>query len=155
MEHTQDFASLAMETLKKNGYKFTLPRHAVVSVLASLDVAVSAHELYAILQERGKRVDCVSVYRILEVLEELSLIYRIGILDHRVYRRFNREAGFVLVNRDTRKVLELDGLGPWETYFAARCAAHGVHFKRYVIEVEVTGDCDASADVHCETSGWQ
>jgi Fur family ferric uptake transcriptional regulator len=66
----------ALERLSEAGYKRGGARTAVVETLAAHSCAVTALELEEELRQRDVRVGRASVYRALEVLEELSLVQR-------------------------------------------------------------------------------
>jgi len=66
----------ALERLAGAGYKRGGARTAVVETLAGHSCAVTALELEEELRQRDVRVGRASVYRALEVLEELSLVQR-------------------------------------------------------------------------------
>jgi Fur family zinc uptake transcriptional regulator len=50
----------------------------VVGVLAEATFPLSAYDIKALLDEQGTPVDTVSVYRVLDCLEQLHLIHRVG-----------------------------------------------------------------------------
>ncbi|MFA7314387.1 MAG: Fur family transcriptional regulator [Candidatus Magasanikbacteria bacterium] len=56
--------------LKQHGYKLTKPREKVLGVLSSNHQAISAQDIH----QKIKTVDKVSVYRVLNLLEELGLV---------------------------------------------------------------------------------
>jgi Fur family transcriptional regulator, ferric uptake regulator len=66
----------ALGRLSEAGYKRGGARTAVVETLAGHSCAVTALELEEELRQRDVRVGRASVYRALEVLEELSLVQR-------------------------------------------------------------------------------
>jgi len=66
----------ALERLSEAGYKRGGARTAVVETLAGHTCAVTALELDEELRQRDVRVGRASVYRALEVLEELGLVQR-------------------------------------------------------------------------------
>lgn len=67
----------ALELLKEKGLRITKPRRLVVELLDQTQTALSAYEIKDRLDASGERVDTVSVYRILECLEEHRLIHRV------------------------------------------------------------------------------
>ena len=71
------YSDLALRILKGKGFRVTRPRRLVVEILAQADEALSAYEIKDLLQDRGERVDTVSVYRIIECLEENHLVHRL------------------------------------------------------------------------------
>lgn len=71
------WAEHALSQLGEAGYRRGGARTAVVEALAQHDCAVTALELEEELRRRRVRVGRASVYRALEVLEELRLVQRI------------------------------------------------------------------------------
>lgn len=67
----------ALHVLKHKGYRITQPRKHVLEILNQAKTALSAYEIKDLLDQTGDRVDTVSVYRILECLEENHLIHRL------------------------------------------------------------------------------
>jgi Fe2+ or Zn2+ uptake regulation protein len=71
------YAEMAIATLKEKGFRITRARRLVVEALDASPRALSAYELKDLLDAQGERVDTVSVYRILECLEQNHLIHRV------------------------------------------------------------------------------
>ena len=72
-----DYSEGALNALKKKGYRITKPRRLVIDLLDQSKVALSAYEIRELLQGQGEEIDQVSVYRILECLEENNLLHRV------------------------------------------------------------------------------
>lgn len=66
-----------MAVLSQAGYRVTMPRQAVAEALLGADVPLSAHEVLARGQACHERLGLVTVYRTLELYEELGLVCRI------------------------------------------------------------------------------
>ena len=60
------------EALKEQGYKLTRPRSLILDFFAKTKKPVSAQQIHQALQ---KKIDKVTVYRVLEVLENIGLIF--------------------------------------------------------------------------------
>lgn len=71
-----DWAEHALARLEEGGYRRGGARTAVVEALAGHGCAVTALELEDELRGRDVRIGRASVYRALEVLEELRLVQR-------------------------------------------------------------------------------
>lgn len=71
------YAEEALRILKSRGYRITQPRRKVLEVLSKSTTALSPYEIKDLLDTAGERVDTVSIYRILECLEENHLIHRV------------------------------------------------------------------------------
>ena len=69
-----------LESLKKTGLKITTPRKQILQTLSS--IPMSAQEIQVILKEKGLAIDLVTVYRTLELFENLGLIRKTEFEDH-------------------------------------------------------------------------
>jgi len=74
-----DYVIYACERLRANGFRITPPRRQVLSLLEGEERALSPYDMRERLRQRRVKMDVVTVYRVLEVLERLDLV-------HRVYR---------------------------------------------------------------------
>lgn len=63
--------------LRKNGYRFTRSRRAVVEILAHSPQVVSAAQLTELAAQRHPELGRATVYRALETLIELGLVHRV------------------------------------------------------------------------------
>ncbi len=63
--------------LREAGYKLTQPRLAVLSVLENHDGHLSPHDIYRLGRKIYKRLGLVTVYRTLEILDELGVARRV------------------------------------------------------------------------------
>lgn len=66
----------AIATLKKNGFRITTPRSAVIQLLDSFTTPLSPYDVVDQLKSTIK-IDSVTVYRIFECLEQNGLIHRV------------------------------------------------------------------------------
>ncbi len=73
------WADHALAALDAAGYRKGVARLAVVDLLGRQDCALTALEVEESLRERGDGVGRASVYRVLEQLEELSLVKRLEV----------------------------------------------------------------------------
>jgi Fur family ferric uptake transcriptional regulator len=76
---TVDWALHTRRTLARSGYRSSVPRAAVVDTLAELGCSVTAREIAERLEQRGRAVGLASVYRALELLEEMGLVQRVDL----------------------------------------------------------------------------
>jgi Fur family ferric uptake transcriptional regulator len=65
--------------LARSGYRSSAPRSAVVDTLAELGCSVTAREIADRVEQRGRAVGLASVYRTLELLEEMGLVQRVDL----------------------------------------------------------------------------
>ncbi|MEB3285918.1 MAG: Fur family transcriptional regulator [Vampirovibrionales bacterium] len=71
------YPELALNILKEKGLRITKPRCLVIELLDEAEQPLSAYEIKDTLSRRGEQVDTVSIYRILDCLEENHLIHRV------------------------------------------------------------------------------
>ena len=67
----------AQQELEREGYRLSGPRSAVVETLADLGCSVTAKEIADSLHERGQDIGVASIYRTLELLDNLRLTRRV------------------------------------------------------------------------------
>ncbi|HSI79062.1 MAG TPA: Fur family transcriptional regulator [Solirubrobacterales bacterium] len=70
---------LAEAELRRAGHRASAPRTAVLELIASQDCVLTAHEIADELRRGGRRVGIATVYRTLELLEELRLVQRLDV----------------------------------------------------------------------------
>jgi Fur family transcriptional regulator, ferric uptake regulator len=66
-----------LRCLRKNGYRLTAPRKAVVEIMASSHFILTPTDIFMLARERYPKLGLVTVYRTIEKLEELGLIQRV------------------------------------------------------------------------------
>ena len=69
--------SIRAQTLKEAGYRLTKPRLAVLQVLQETDESLSPEEIHQRGQEIYHPLGLVTVYRTLEILDDLGLVRRV------------------------------------------------------------------------------
>lgn len=67
----------AVKVLKENDFRVTNPRKLVIKLLDKSKEALSAYEIKDKLDSSGKEVDIVSIYRIIDCLEQNKLVHRV------------------------------------------------------------------------------
>ena len=72
-----DYPEIAMQLLKSRGYRQTKPRRLVLETLDRADAPLSPYEIAERIKVAGEKGDVVSVYRILQALEENDLAHRV------------------------------------------------------------------------------
>lgn len=70
-----------LKKIQQSGYRLTIPRKAVVEVVANTEMAMNPAEVYNEARQRCSSLGLVTVYRTLEKLEELNLIQRVHHMD--------------------------------------------------------------------------
>lgn len=72
-----NYPEIAMQLLKKRGYRHTKPRELVLEILDQANVSLSPYDIIDKIKETGRKGDVVSVYRILQTLEENGIVHRV------------------------------------------------------------------------------
>jgi len=72
-----DWVGHAQRELEREGYRLSGPRSAVVEALADLGCSVTAKEIADSLHQRGQDIGVASIYRTLELLDNLRLTRRV------------------------------------------------------------------------------
>ena len=72
------------ERLREQGYRLTPQRAMILSILEDSDQHISAEEIYAQVSAKYPQVNISTVYRTLELLKQLGLIYEIDLGEGRV-----------------------------------------------------------------------
>ena len=67
----------ALTTLDREGYRAGAARRTVVELLGRQHCCLTAKEITAALRDEGREVGLASVYRALEVLDQLKLVQRL------------------------------------------------------------------------------
>lgn len=75
--NNSNYIALALQHLKEKGFRITKPRRLVLETLDQAPGDLSAYEIKDILDVQGEKVDTVSIYRILDCLQELNLVHRV------------------------------------------------------------------------------
>lgn len=78
-EESAGWAQIAEATLREHGFKASAPRSAVLELIGRQECVVSAHDIAAELRGTRQKVGIATVYRTLEVLEELRLVQRLDL----------------------------------------------------------------------------
>jgi Fur family ferric uptake transcriptional regulator len=71
----------AIGRLATSGYRSGGARTAVVELLAGQNCCLSAQQIFDRLRDSGREVGIASVYRALELLDELELVHRLEVGD--------------------------------------------------------------------------
>lgn len=71
------FVNHSLKVIRASGNRVTDPRQLVLETLARSGGPVSPYDIQKLLQEQGKRLDHVTIYRTLELLERLNLVHKV------------------------------------------------------------------------------
>lgn len=145
-EDLREFESSAIAQLRRVGLRITTPRLRVIQALGSSHRALTANQIHESVGARGRRIDLVTVYRILHTLLEVGLVHRIGVVDgYYACRSYPGEEHDTehFVCRECGCVQEFPMSRPAAGVFQNEAAAAG--FQTGEIRVEVLGVC-----AHCQ-----
>jgi len=67
----------SIQILQAQGYKVTKPRRQVLEVLEGAQQPVSPYEIQRLLRQKGKYLNHVTIYRILDLFCSLNLAHRV------------------------------------------------------------------------------
>ncbi|HLR34856.1 MAG TPA: Fur family transcriptional regulator [Tissierellales bacterium] len=82
------------EKLKKEGYKLTTQRRAILNVmLDNEDDHLSPEEIYDIVKKRYPEIGLATVYRTLQLFEQLDIIYKLNFDDGCSRYELNYDSG--------------------------------------------------------------
>lgn len=70
-----------IEQLRKRGFRLTPQREMILSVLHDIEGLASAEEIYARVQAISTSVDLSTIYRTLDLLQELDLVSNVDASD--------------------------------------------------------------------------
>ncbi len=97
------------EKLSEKGYRLTPQRMMILSAMESSHDHISAEEIYAQVAAKYPNVNISTVYRTLELLKKLGLVYEINLGEGRI--RYHAESSghhHHLVCQDCGAVIDID-----------------------------------------------
>jgi Fur family transcriptional regulator, ferric uptake regulator len=71
------------------GHRFTMPRQAIIATLEKTSEHLSAEEIYLKVHKQYPNIGLTTVYRTLELLEEMSLVFKFDFGDKRARYELN------------------------------------------------------------------
>ncbi|MGD0779563.1 MAG: Fur family transcriptional regulator [Dehalococcoidales bacterium] len=82
--HSHSQAHHIMESLREKGYRLTPQRLMILAAIESSDEHISAEEIYAQVAAKYPDVNISTVYRTLELLKKLGMVYEINLGEGRI-----------------------------------------------------------------------
>ena len=73
----KNYKKYAIKTLKEAGYKITRQRQMIVELLEKTEKALSPYDMRDMLKKQKINADVVTIYRILETFDGLSLAHKV------------------------------------------------------------------------------
>jgi len=137
-----------LEELHEQGFRFTPQREIILEVLHHIPGHSTAEEIYSRVQEVSSRVDIATLYRTLELLQELEFV---NVIDMGAQGRRYELVGVNqphphLVCRSCGRILDLD---PEELLPLAACLDRDHGFEAEVNRVAIPGRCAACRAAPC------
>jgi len=130
-------------TLRERGYRLTPQRELILGAVHDLGHA-TPDEVLAHVQERASSVNVSTVYRTLEVLEELGLVKHAHLSDRApTYHSVDGHEHFHLVCRNCRRVISVD-VGVASDFVARLAEDHG--FVPDLGHLTVFGRCEECSE---------
>ncbi|MGL5831253.1 MAG: Fur family transcriptional regulator [Candidatus Altimarinota bacterium] len=138
------YKKLAAEKLQQNGFKLTKPRLMLLELLEKTDRALSPYDMKDMLAKQKIKADVVTIYRILEVLEQNALVHKILSLG-----RFTKcclddsadECHHYLICKNCHKIEEISG-DDLEKLEAKIAKESGFEILSHNLELTgICGDC--------------
>ncbi len=71
------FTEHAVSVLRQRGYRVTRPRQQVIEAIGRAGGAMSPNEIGRMMEEAGKHLDQVTIYRVVNLLCSLNLVHRV------------------------------------------------------------------------------
>jgi Fe2+ or Zn2+ uptake regulation protein len=109
-DSAQMFEEGAIKALRTAGFRITMPRVQVIRALADTKTALSAYKIHEKIIDGQGKIDVVSVYRILTTLQEVGLIYHVGVVDGYFPCRLpsGTQRSLVVVDEATEHIVEVE-----------------------------------------------
>jgi Fur family ferric uptake transcriptional regulator len=131
-----------LEALRSRGFRFTPQREMILEVLHHMPEHVTAEQIYARVHELSSQVDIATVYRTLELLEELQFVSVIEVGgQERCFEFVGRDKPHAhLVCQSCGRILDMDT----ETYQALTLRLKDEHgFEAGESRLAIVGHCAA------------
>jgi len=129
--------------MREAGHRITSARLEVVRALASASRPLSPHGIFEAVKSKGGQLDTVSVYRVLALLGELSMVHHIGVVDGYVACTFEEEH-----DEETQHVV-CDSCGHvWElplaegVFESTKALLKKSGIRALTIKIEITATCE-------------
>ena len=95
-------------TLKEKGLKLTPQRRLIVDIIHDADAHLTAEEIISYVQSKMPGVHKSTIYRTLELLEEIGCVYKSELGDHFIYHHAEEGHHHHLVCSKCGKTIECD-----------------------------------------------
>lgn len=136
-----NFEKHALEVIKERGYRITNTRILVIRALGKTETPLSAYQVHELIVNQGHRIDPVSIYRILDFLYELDLVFKVGVEPGYFPRKLALEAEvstFLLVDRSSKVVKEVQLPDQVASAVDQEVQKAGFQVEKLVVEVSAS-----------------
>ena len=143
-EPVSRYEATAMGRLKSYGLRLTKPRIQVIERLAKTENPVTANDIYEGIVADGRRIDLVSVYRILNALHELGLVHHIGLVNAYMPCQLEGEHSHSskhFVCESCEKIIELPSDDNIDSQIKEELAGDG--YEVDTVKIEILGKCQS------------
>lgn len=131
-------------TLKKNGLKLTPQRRLIVEAIHDASEHLTAEEIIAYVQARMPEVNKSTIYRTLQLLEQVGCVYKSEFSEQSVYHHAEEGHHHHLVCNQCGKTIDCDEdlLAPLEQLLVEK---HGFQINfRHVVMSGLCEECRSS-----------
>lgn len=87
------YVKRALQVLRERGHRVTKTRRVILETLDRADRPMSPYEMQKVLQDEGRHLDHVTIYRTLELLSANGLVHRVSSLGGFVRCSLDDEVG--------------------------------------------------------------
>ena len=94
--------------LKKNGFKLTPQRRLILDIIHNADGHLTAEEILSHVQTRVPGINKSTIYRTLDLLENLGCVVKSGLKDRFIYHHAEEGHHHHLVCRECGRILDCD-----------------------------------------------
>lgn len=136
----KEYENYALTQLRIHGYRITMPRVQVIQALGDTEVALTPYDIHQKILAKNGRIDVVSVYRILDTLQSIGLVHKIGAADgffpSRISGPGQRDAAH-FVDVASNQVVEVELPKVFRDHFVEEARTR--QFDVSAVKVEVVG----------------
>jgi Fur family transcriptional regulator, ferric uptake regulator len=138
-------SSSLISTLRERGYRLTPQRQLIVDILESATGHIAPEDVYQQVYRQFPCVNRSTVYRTLDLLEELGLVAHAHLGDGAARYHRTEEAGHLhLVCHECGTMIQIDDLDVAADFLAALRARHG--FVGDLTHHAIAGQCRHCAE---------
>ena len=136
--------------LTKQGLRLTKPRQVVLSILEETHHPLSPQVIHQVAEQTDKSISLVSVYRTLDLLNELNLVCRVhGQEDCQGYVLSSPGHHHQLVCRNCRKTVEFTGTADLEPFIEVIQEQTGFQIDSHLLQLfGLCPECQAKVEHH-------